>query len=317
MKLSVYWFILGLVAAALGGLESLKQPAIAESEAPRYNCLTREVFTPAKRAWCDRWYTQQAQPESTDVVSSPNETIATLEHTLWSLTHYRTPAGNTVPAQTFVTPASIQFREGRVGGNATCNRFFGDYTLDGETLSIQSGGATLMACPEELMAQEQGFFAALEQVRGTAIANGELRLLDGEGAVLLTFAQSIPPALTGTLWHLTAYNNGQDAVTSLIAGTHITATFDANGGLTGFAGCNTYMAAYEVTDTALNISTSASTRKFCNQPEGVMTQESAYLQALTTATQFEIENNTLILKSEEGATVARFTTSPESRSFSG
>jgi uncharacterized lipoprotein YbaY len=50
---------LGLALATLGSLAGLGPNAMAETETTWYNCLTREVFTPEKRAWCDRWYTLQ------------------------------------------------------------------------------------------------------------------------------------------------------------------------------------------------------------------------------------------------------------------
>jgi hypothetical protein len=32
---------------------------MAQGEPIWYNCLTREVFTPEKQVWCDRWQTLQ------------------------------------------------------------------------------------------------------------------------------------------------------------------------------------------------------------------------------------------------------------------
>ncbi len=55
---------LGLMALGLGlglGLGTLgrSQPALAQAEPEWHNCLTREVFTPEKQAWCHRWETVQ------------------------------------------------------------------------------------------------------------------------------------------------------------------------------------------------------------------------------------------------------------------
>ncbi|MGF1499212.1 MAG: META domain-containing protein [Elainellaceae cyanobacterium] len=231
---------------------------------------------------------------------------APLENDLWYLTSYLSDAGERTSAQSFVQQPSIRFSEGRVGGNATCNRFFGSYRLDEDDLTIQPLGLTRMACPDEFMAQEQRVVTALGQVASYAIANDELQFLNANGDILLTFTKAVPPALTGTLWQLIAYNNGQGSVVSVIAGTNITATFDGNGGLTGFAGCNNYIVSYEATADTIDMGVGVSTRKFCSQPEGVMAQESAYLQALETASTYTIEGNTLILQTSDGATVARF-----------
>jgi uncharacterized lipoprotein YbaY len=51
---------LGLLALVLGfGAMEFGQPARAQMEAEWHNCLTREVFSPAKQAWCNRWETIQ------------------------------------------------------------------------------------------------------------------------------------------------------------------------------------------------------------------------------------------------------------------
>ncbi|QQE64464.1 hypothetical protein GFS31_11450 [Leptolyngbya sp. BL0902] len=53
---------LGLGILSLGlalGLSNLGQSAQAQAEPEWHNCLTREVFTPAKQAWCNRWQTLQ------------------------------------------------------------------------------------------------------------------------------------------------------------------------------------------------------------------------------------------------------------------
>ncbi|MEO1070028.1 MAG: META domain-containing protein [Cyanobacteria bacterium J06638_6] len=245
--------------------------------------------------------TQLPNPET-----MPTHSITALEDNLWYLTSYRNDAGDTIAVQTFDQDASIRFSDGRISGNATCNRFFGTYSLEVDALTIQSGGSTLMACPEEFMAQEQAFMGALEQVEGYEIAADTLQLYDAEGNVLLTFDKAVSPALTGTLWQLIAYNNGREAVVSTLADSTITAIFDGNGRLSGFAGCNNYGASYTVTADAINIGPGISTRKFCAQPDGVMTQETAYLQALEMADVFTIEGSTLVLSTADGATVARF-----------
>ncbi|MBD2107908.1 YbaY family lipoprotein [Nodosilinea sp. FACHB-13] len=47
----------GLVAASLGGGVMAGGQALAQPQPEWHNCMTREVFTPEKQAWCDRWDT--------------------------------------------------------------------------------------------------------------------------------------------------------------------------------------------------------------------------------------------------------------------
>lgn len=54
---------LGLIAAFLGSVVILQPKALAETapvpEPIWYNCLSREVFSPEKQTWCQRWQTLQ------------------------------------------------------------------------------------------------------------------------------------------------------------------------------------------------------------------------------------------------------------------
>jgi heat shock protein HslJ/membrane-bound inhibitor of C-type lysozyme len=61
--------------------------------------------------------------------------------------------------------ATILFmEEGRVAGNASCNRFVGGYSLTGEGLSFSQMGTTMMACEEPLSLQETRFLELLQAV---------------------------------------------------------------------------------------------------------------------------------------------------------
>jgi heat shock protein HslJ/membrane-bound inhibitor of C-type lysozyme len=61
--------------------------------------------------------------------------------------------------------ATILFmEEGRVAGNASCNRFIGGYHLTGEGLSFSQMGTTMMACEEALSRQETRFLELLQAV---------------------------------------------------------------------------------------------------------------------------------------------------------
>ncbi|MGI9200364.1 MAG: META domain-containing protein [Woeseiaceae bacterium] len=69
--------------------------------------------------------------------------------------------------------------DSKVAGSAGCNRYFGSVTIAGGAISFGNAGATMMACPEPLMSQEQRYLAALNGVsRGEINAAGELLLFD-------------------------------------------------------------------------------------------------------------------------------------------
>lgn len=85
--------------------------------------------------------------------------------------------------------ASFQVEEnGKITGRAPCNGYFASADIKGSSMTISKPGATMMACEQKLMTQEQAFFAALEKVAGFKVENGALVLAAQDGRVLLRFA---------------------------------------------------------------------------------------------------------------------------------
>lgn len=80
----------------------------------------------------------------------------------------------------------IQFDEAekRVNGRAACNRFFGNYEMDGTKLKFSPMGATRMACPD--LAKETEFFGMLDKVDSYKIKDNTLSF-ESKGVVVATF----------------------------------------------------------------------------------------------------------------------------------
>ena len=83
----------------------------------------------------------------------------------------------------------IQFdlAEGRVNGRAACNRFFGNFELDGTQLKFSPMGATRMACPD--LQKENEFFRMLDQVDEYSIKENTLSFLS-KGKIVATFQKA-------------------------------------------------------------------------------------------------------------------------------
>ena len=80
--------------------------------------------------------------------------------------------------------------EGRVSGNATCNRFSGPYALSGDSLAFGALISTKMACADStLNAQEIALLGALEQTRQWRMA-GDTLVFTGPGGELARFRAS-------------------------------------------------------------------------------------------------------------------------------
>jgi heat shock protein HslJ len=197
---------------------------------------------------------------------------------------------------------SVQFQNGTVSGSTGCNRFSTSYTLDGDKLTIVPPATTMMACDEPGQSVEPAFLAALGEVAGWRIEDGALALLDEDGGQVLRFDVASP---VGT-WDTTSFLQ-DNAVSSPLPGTHLTATFTDDGTLTGSAGCNTYTATYTAERGKIHIGQLATTRKLCTEPEGVMEQEQQYVAALPQATAYTVEGEQLSLLTPAGTFVATFT----------
>ena len=92
--------------------------------------------------------------------------------------------------------------------------------------------------------------------------------------------------LKGTSWRLTALGGA-----SLIPGTEITATFE-DGEVRGSA-CNTYGGKYQVSGDTLTIREVFMTEMACVDPQGIMEQETAFFNLLTSAQSFKLTDGGL------------------------
>jgi heat shock protein HslJ len=107
-----------------------------------------------------------------------------LTNTYWKLTELNSKAATVFPGQRephFILSAA----ENKVNGFGGCNRFFGSYRAEGDSLRFSQMGATRMACPEG-MEQEQAFLKALESTDNYKIA-GETLELYSDGKLLARF----------------------------------------------------------------------------------------------------------------------------------
>lgn len=220
---------------------------------------------------------------------------AAVNGTAWTLSAL--PGRTLVPA----SQVTLEFANGTVQGTDGCNRYHGPYIADAEGFRLSGNiASTMMACPEPLMQQATAFMDALSQARAAQIEGNQLGLLDASGVVLASFVPQNRD-LAGSAWQVSGYNNGKQAVVSLLSGSTLTMVFASDGHVSGSAGCNTYRAAYSASDDSIRIGNVASTRKMCGKPQGVMEQEAAFLKALADASVFRIDGNRLELRSASGA----------------
>lgn len=76
---------------------------------------------------------------------------------------------------------------GRVSGSAGCNNYFGDYTINNNTLTFGELAATKKMCGEAVMEVEDSYLKALNKVGGYRIQDNVLTLYaKSDQSVLIT-----------------------------------------------------------------------------------------------------------------------------------
>jgi heat shock protein HslJ len=240
--------------------------------------------------------------------NSPVHSGLPLNGTGWTLTDY-VSNGTSLQPLNGTTVTMVFSDAGKITGSAGCNHYFASYEMKGTAIAIGQAGSTEMYCSAPgVMEQESVYLVLLSKTASVTAGNTSLTFADAKGNTILSFARIVPPApspLVGTTWNLDSFYTA-DAVSSVIAGTTITAVFDKDGSVTGSAGCNRYFASYTVTGTSMSIGSAGSTKMYCTSP-GVGQQESTYLASLGRAATFVITGDRLVLADPKGATLLSFT----------
>jgi heat shock protein HslJ len=143
--------------------------------------------------------------------------------------------------------------DGRVTGETGCNSFNGPYQSDGDAISIGPLAMARAACPDPARAvMETAYLAALERAETDRIDEHVLTLLGSDDRVLAELAR-FDPTLEGSSWTVLAYNNGNQAVVSVILDTQITVVFGDDGSISRSGGGNDYTGPYETEDQRIAI----------------------------------------------------------------
>lgn len=209
--------------------------------------------------------------------------------TTWEVRRLESEDGTMVPVLDGTT-LTFAYDGARVNGNAGCNSYFGPASI-GETARLGPLASTMMYCsePEGVMIQERRFLDLLGEV--DSIDGDEAHLALGQGGDVVLEMIRLEADLNGS-WSLLFYNT-ETALVSPIPGTEITATF-AEGQIQGSSGCNRYTAGYQADGESLLFSPPAGTKKACLQPEGVMAQETRFLELLATTASYTIRQGRIL-----------------------
>jgi heat shock protein HslJ len=236
-------------------------------------------------------------PRSAQEPSSGSQPSITQGVWLWLRSEY---SNDTSVASPDPSKYTLSFQaDGRLALQVDCNRGTGRYTQNGAQLTVDPGATTLIACPPG--SQDQVFLRDLRNV-ATYVFDGENLVLnlkvDGGNMI---FSPQPPISLTGAAWRVVSYNNGQNAVLSVLPDVELNATFGADGNVTGNGGCNGYRGPYSIAGDRITFGNLISTRRACVS-EPLNRQERAFLDALSASSAYTLVGDRLTLRDPAGAT---------------
>ena len=111
-----------------------------------------------------------------------------MTETNWTLQSLADSTGILVPAQSGTEVTALFDREGRVSGNAGCNRYFATYQTRDYRINITGAGSTKMFCQGPgIMEQESAFLGYLSRADSFRISESFLKIFDASGKTVLVF----------------------------------------------------------------------------------------------------------------------------------
>jgi heat shock protein HslJ len=236
-----------------------------------------------------------AEPRAT---TTPKVSVS-LEGTEWALASLR---GDKPVAGSSLTLAF--YEDNYMEGTAGCNSYGVEYTESGQGFHIAAIHRTDFECeePPGIMPQDEAFFEALASIAAYRAAEDRLEFDNAEGETILVYARKLPaavdPALRDTEWLLTSLLGD-----SLLEGSRITLNLGKEG-FDGVAGCNNYGGEYDAASGGIMLTSDIFTTAMdCGSPEGIMEQETAYIQALRSSATYRLPDGRLEISDASAETI--------------
>ena len=175
-------------------------------------------------------------------------------------------------------PITLTIEGSRLGGRAACNEYGARIIATGDGIELEELAWTAMACmPDEVMASESAYVAALEAVSGI-MRDGEALLLRGPVLELRYERLPDPPTaeLTDVEWNLETIFVGDIAAEPM--GEPATLLLRSDGVIEGSTGCRTFTGEWIERGEHILATTLAMDDRDC--PRQVMEQDSHVVQVI-------------------------------------
>jgi heat shock protein HslJ len=203
---------------------------------------------------------------------------------------------------------TIGFDGDMLGANAGCNQMSSSYEIDNTTLRwTGTPAATMMACDDALMAQDQWLTGLLTAGVEASLDATTLTLVSGDVTITLLDEQEASPdqPIVGTAWTLDSVISGE-TVASVPAEVGVpTLTFTEGGTVEVYAGCNRGSGGVEVAadGSVITFEPIATTRMACS-PDA-MDLEASVLAVLQGEVTAAVDGDSLTLTNGDAGLVYR------------
>ena len=219
-------------------------------------------------------------------------------------------------AQESIIPGSIvtaRFeREGIVHGISGCNQYWARYEASSTRVSIDFPQRTNAVCntPSGVLSQESMYLVDLGKANTYRVEGDFLSLSDGKGRTVLLFRKEAIPEDVSYIfretWYLTALRDDRGSIIMLPHGVLVTARF-GEGRVSGFSGCNSYVAPAHVSGAATRIESPLVTDTWCRN-ETMREQERLFFKRMKEVDAYVPGDDLLILVNDQGETLLEFET---------
>lgn len=117
-----------------------------------------------------------------------------------------------------------------------------------------------------------------------------------------------PQTLTGATWNLAWFDDTKGVWSKVAEGSNVTATFFAEGRVTGSGGCNGYSTDYQLGEPnrIWFRRPTVPDQHLCQTPVGVMSQESAFFTDLEWAETYSINDSQLLIFDKTNRKILQF-----------
>ena len=224
--------------------------------------------------------------------------IYTLNETSWELSKIQQK--NKILSIPKGTNITINFSKDGINGHSAVNKYFGNYKISNDNISISGIGATEMAGSQELMNIERKFFDILQSSPKISYDKETLTLSNNKGEIWTFKVLTLEKKLHNTDWRLINMA-GKNMKLQMKNEEQITLSFTENE-INGNAGINNYFGSYKVSNDNISIQGIGATEMA--GPDNLMRIEGEYLDLLEHVKKIKLINQkTLVLTTDKGKTL--------------